>query len=140
MIKANIVEMHSDGFSSLDSNKRLSLELDVDKETDLCKDFISSSNESGIVSKIFIYRPEDIPAPWAFIKDVYVNESKKTVVVKFKDGKVIKKTACEEDSFDVYAGVALCLAAYMAGSTKNFHKYVDKRLKVSEKQKSDSAR
>ena len=140
MIKANIVEMHADGFSSLDSSKKLSLELEVDKETDLCKDFISSSNESGIVSKLFIYRPEDIPAPWAFIKDVYVNESKKTVVVKFKDGKVIKKTACEEDTFDVYAGVALCLAAYMAGSTKNFHKYVDKRLKVSEKQKSDSAR
>ena len=133
MIKANIVEMHADGFSLQDSNKSISLELEVDKETDLCKDFISSSNESGIVSKIFIYRPEDIPAPWAFIKDVYVNESKKTVVVKFKDGKVIKKTACEEDTFDVYAGVALCLAAYMAGSTKNFHKYVDKRLKVSEK-------
>ena len=133
MIKANIVEMHADGFSPRDSNKRLSLELEVDKETDLCKDFISSSNESGIVSKLFIYRPEDIPAPWAFIKDVYVNESKKTVVVKFKDGAVVKKTACEEDTFDVYAGVALCLAAYMAGSTKNFHKYVDKRLKVSEK-------
>lgn len=133
MIKANIVELHSDGALMRDSSKRLSLELEVDKETDLCKDFISSSNESGIVSKIFIYRPEDIPAPWAFIKDVYVNESKKTVVVKFKDGAVIKKTACEEDTFDVYAGVALCLAAYMAGSTKNFHKYVDKRLKVSEK-------
>lgn len=134
MIKANIVELHTDGTPTRDSSKRLSLELSVDKETDLYKDFLSSSsNESGIVSKIFIYRPEDIPAPWAFIKDVYVNESKKTVVVKFKDGKVIKKTACEEDTFDVYAGVALCLAAYMAGSTKNFHKYVDKRLKVSEK-------
>ena len=134
MIKANIVELHTDGTQTRDSSKRLSLELEVDKETDLYKDFLSSSsNESGIVSKLFIYRPEDIPAPWAFIKDVYVNESKKTVVVKFKDGKVIKKTACEEDTFDVYAGVALCLAAYMAGSTKNFHKYVDKRLKVSEK-------
>ena len=134
MIKANIVEMHADGIQMRDSSKKLSLELEVDKETDICKDFLSSSsNESGIVSKLFIYRPEDIPAPWAFIKDVYVNESKKTVVVKFKDGKVIKKTACEEDTFDVYAGVALCLAAYMAGSTKNFHKYVDKRLKVSEK-------
>ena len=140
MIKANIVELHTDGTPARDSSKRLSLELEVDKETDLCKDFISSSNESGIVSKLFIYRPEDIPAPWAFIKDVYVNEYKKTVVVKFKDGAVVKKTACEEDTFDVYAGVALCLAAYMAGSTKNFHKYVDKRLKVSEKQKSDSAR
>ena len=134
MIKANIVELHTDGTPTRDSSKRLSLELSVDKETDLYKDFLSSSsNESGIVSKLFIYRPEDIPAPWAFIKDVYVNESKKTVVVKFKDGKVIKKTACEEDTFDVYAGVALCLAAYMAGSTKNFHKYVEKRLKVSEK-------
>lgn len=134
MIKANIVELHTDVTQTRDSSKRLSLELSVDKETDLYKDFLrSSSNESGIVSKLFIYRPEDIPAPWAFIKDVYVNESKKTVVVKFKDGKVIKKTACEEDTFDVYAGVALCLAAYMAGSTKNFHKYVDKRLKVSEK-------
>ena len=134
MIKANIVELHTDVTPMRDSSKRLSLELSVDKETDLYKDFLSSSsNESGIVSKLFIYRPEDIPAPWAFIKDVYVNESKKTVVVKFKDGKVIKKTACEEDTFDVYAGVALCLAAYMAGSTKNFHKYVDKRLKVSEK-------
>ena len=134
MIKANIVELLTDGTPMRDSSKRLSLELSVDKETDLYKDFLSSSsNESGIVSKLFIYRPEDIPAPWAFIKDVYVNESKKTVVVKFKDGKVIKKTACEEDTFDVYAGVALCLAAYMAGSTKNFHKYVDKRLKVSEK-------
>ena len=138
MIKANIVELHTDGTPTRDSSKRLSLELSVDKETDLYKDFLSSSsNESGIVSKLFIYRPEDIPAPWAFIKDVYVNESKKTVVVKFKDGKVIKKTACEEDTFDVYAGVALCLAAYMAGSTKNFHKYVDKRLKVSEKQKAE---
>ena len=134
MIKANIVELHTDGTQMRDSSKRLSLELSVDKETDLYKDFLSSSsNESGIVSKLFIYRPEDIPAPWAFIKDVYVNESKKTVVVKFKDGAVVKKTACEEDTFDVYAGVALCLAAYMAGSTKNFHKYVDKRLKVSEK-------
>ena len=133
MIKANIVEIHTDGTQTRDSSKRLSLDLEVDKETDLYKDFISSSNESGIVSKLFIYRPEDIPAPWAFIKDVYVNESKKTVVVKFKDGAVVKKTACEEDTFDVYAGVALCLAAYMAGSTKNFHKYVDKRLKVSEK-------
>ena len=134
MIKANIVELHTDVTPMRDSNKRLSLELEVDKATDLYKDFLSSSsNESGIVSKIFIYRPEDIPAPWAFIKDVYVNESKKTVVVKFKDGAVVKKTACEEDTFDVYAGVALCLAAYMAGSTKNFHKYVDKRLKVSEK-------
>ena len=138
MIKANIVELHTDGTQMQDSSKRLSLELSVDKETDLYKDFLSSSsNESGIVSKLFIYRPEDIPAPWAFIKDVYVNESKKTVVVKFKDGKVIKKTACEEDTFDVYAGVALCLAAYMAGSTKNFHKYVDKRLKVSEKPKAE---
>ena len=134
MIKANIVELLTDGTPMRDSSKRLSLELSVDKETDLYKDFLSSSsNESGIVSKLFIYRPEDIPAPWAFIKDVYVNESKKTVVVKFKDGNVVKKTACEEDTFDVYAGVALCLAAYMAGSTKNFHKYVDKRLKVSEK-------
>lgn len=134
MIKANIVELHTDVTKMLDSSKKLSLELEVDKETDLYKDFLSSSsNESGIVSKLFIYRPEDIPAPWAFIKDVYVNESKKTVVVKFKDGAVVKKTACEEDTFDVYAGVALCLAAYMAGSTKNFHKYVDKRLKVSEK-------
>ena len=134
MIKANIVELHTDGTQTRDSSKRLSLELEVDKETDLYKDFLSSSsNESGIVSKLFIYRPEDIPAPWAFIKDVYMNESKKTVVVKFKDGAVVKKTACEEDTFDVYAGVALCLAAYMAGSTKNFHKYVDKRLKVSEK-------
>ena len=138
MIKANIVELLTDGTPMRDSSKRLSLELSVDKETDLYKDFLSSSsNESGIVSKLFIYRPEDIPAPWAFIKDVYVNESKKTVVVKFKDGKVIKKTACEEDTFDVYAGVALCLAAYMAGSTKNFHKYVDKRLKVSEKPKAE---
>ena len=138
MIKANIVELHTDGTPMRDSSKRLSLELSVDKETDLYKDFLSSSsNESGIVSKLFIYRPEDIPAPWAFIKDVYVNESKKTVVVKFKDGKVIKKTACEEDTFDVYAGVALCLAAYMAGSTKNFHKYVDKRIKVSEKPKAE---
>lgn len=134
MIKANIVELHTDGTPTRDSSKRLSLELSVDKETDLYKDFLrSSSNESGIVSKLFIYRPEDIPAPWAFIKDVYVNEFKKTVVVKFKDGAVVKKTACEEDTFDVYAGVALCLAAYMAGSTKNFHKYVDKRIKVSEK-------
>ena len=134
MIKANIVELLTDGTPMRDSSKRLSLELSVDKETDLYKDFLSSSsNESGIVSKLFIYRPVDIPAPWAFIKDVYVNESKKTVVVKFKDGAVVKKTACEEDTFDVYAGVALCLAAYMAGSTKNFHKYVDKRLKVSEK-------
>ena len=134
MIKANIVELHTDVTPMRDSSKKLSLELEVDKETDLYKDFLSSSsNESGIVNKLFIYRPEDIPAPWAFIKDVYVNESKKTVVVKFKDGAVVKKTACEEDTFDVYAGVALCLAAYMAGSTKNFHKYVDKRLKVSEK-------
>lgn len=138
MIKANIVELHADGTQTRDSSKRLSLELSVDKETDLYKDFLSSSsNESGIVSKLFIYRPEDIPAPWAFIKDVYVNESKKTVVVKFKDGAVVKKTACEEDTFDVYAGVALCLAAYMAGSTKNFHKYVDKRIKVSEKPKAE---
>ena len=134
MIKANIVELHTDVTPMRDSSKKLSLELEVDKETDLYKDFLSSSsNESGIVNKLFIYRPEDIPAPWAFIKDVYVNESKKTVVVKFKDGAVVKKTACEEDTFDVYAGVALCLATYMAGSTKNFHKYVDKRLKVSEK-------
>ena len=134
MIKANIVELNTDVAPTRDSSKKLSLKLEVDKETDLCKDFLSSSsNESGIVSKLFIYRPEDIPAPWAFIKDVYVNESKKTVVVKFKDGAVVKKTACEEDTFDVYAGVALCLAAYMAGSTKNFHKYVDKRIKVSEK-------
>ena len=44
MIKANIVEMHADGFSMRDSSKKLSLELEVDKETDLCKDFISSSN------------------------------------------------------------------------------------------------
>ena len=73
-----------------DSSKRLSLELEVDKETDLYKDFISSSNESRIVNKLFIYRPEDIPAPWAFIKDVYVNEYKKTVVVKFKDGAAIQ--------------------------------------------------
>lgn len=138
MIKANIVELHADGTQMRDSSKRLSLELEVDKETDLYKDFLSSSsNESGIVSKLFIYRPEDIPAPWAFIKDVYVNESKKTVVVKFKDGAAVKKTACEEDTFDVYAGVALCLAAYMAGSTKNFHKYVDKRIKVSEKPKAE---
>ena len=134
MIKANIVELHTDVTPMRDSSKKLSLELEVDKETDLYKDFLSSSsNESGIVNKLFIYRPEDIPAPWAFIKDVYVNESKKTVVVKFKDGAVVKKTACEEDTVDVYAGVALCLATYMAGSTKNFHKYVDKRLKVSEK-------
>jgi len=140
MIKANVVELRTGGTFALDPNKRLSLELAVDKETDLHKDLISSASGDGIVSKLFIYRPEDIPTPWAFIKDVYVNHAKKTVVVKFKDGKVVKKTACEGDTFDVYAGVALCLATYMAGSTKNFHKYVDRRLKISAKPQAEADR
>lgn len=140
MIKANVVELRGGGTWGHEQDKHLSLELVVDKETDLCKDLISSTSEGGIVSKLFIYRPEDIPTPWAFIKDVYVNHAKKTVVVKFKDGKVVKKTACEGDTFDVYAGVALCLATYMAGSTKNFHSYVDKRLKISAKPQAEAER
>lgn len=114
--------------SSLGGGSTVSLTLSIDDKTNAYKDLLDSSDPQH---KVFIYRPEDVPTPWGFVKDVYVNEDKRTVVVKFKDGKVVKKTACEGDTFDVYAGVALCLATYMSASTKNFHNFVDRRVKNS---------
>lgn len=129
MIKARIKSAGTTPFS-WDGGAEVQLTLSIDNQTDAYKDLLKSEDPQH---KVFIYRPEDIPTPWAFIKDVYVNEVKKTVVVKFKDGKVVKKTACEGDTFDVYAGVALCLATYMSASTKNFHNFVDRRVRNSSK-------
>lgn len=129
MIKATIKSGGIQPFT-LGGGAEVQLTLGVDHQTDAYKDLLKSKDAQH---KVFIYRPEDIPTPWAFIKDVYVNEAKKTVVVKFKDGKIVKKTACEGDTFDVYAGVALCLATYMSASSKNFHNFVDRRVRNSAK-------
>lgn len=131
MIKARIKSGDIRPFT-LEGGAEVNLTLQVDNQTDAYKDLIQSKDPQH---KVFLYRPEDIPTPWAFIKDVYVNHAKKTVVVKFKDGKVVKKTACEGDTFDVYAGVALCLATYMSASSKNFHSFVDRRVRNSAKPK-----
>lgn len=82
---------------------------------------------------VYITKQNETIKPWHYIQDIYVNEEKKTVVVKFKDGAVVKKTACEGDTFDTYAGVALCLVSYLCGSTKEFHNCVNRRTKKSGK-------
>lgn len=82
---------------------------------------------------VYLTKQNETIKPWHYIKDIYVNEEKKTVVVKFKDGTVVKKTACEGDTFDTYAGVALCVVSYLCGSTKEFHNCVNRRTKKSGK-------
>lgn len=63
------------------------------------------------------------------IKAVYVNSSKGVVAVKFMDDEVRTATCDKEDNFDVNVGVAICIASYLYGGKKNFHKIVSKRTK-----------
>lgn len=63
------------------------------------------------------------------IKKIYVNEAKRTVAVRFSDDIVCKSKCSEDDEFDVYVGVALCVVQHQIGSKTAFKKFVDKKLK-----------
>lgn len=67
------------------------------------------------------------------IKNIYVNESKKCVAVKFEDEDVKVIHCSENDSFDVYVGVALAIAKKAFGSSEKFHNKVDRILKKGNK-------
>ena len=63
------------------------------------------------------------------IKNVFVNETKGVVAVKFMDDTVKTATCHKDDTFDVNVGVAICIASYLYGGKKNFHKTVSRKLK-----------
>lgn len=67
------------------------------------------------------------------IKNIYVNESKKCVAVKFEDEDVRVIHCSENDSFDIYVGVALAIAKKAFGSSEKFHNKVDRILKKGNK-------
>lgn len=68
-----------------------------------------------------------------YITNIYVNESKKCIAVKFSDGDVRVIHCSENDSFDIYVGVALAIAKKSFGSSEKFHSKVDKILKKGNK-------
>lgn len=76
-----------------------------------------------------ITKTESAPA----IKNIYVNESKRAVAVKFCDGDVRVIHCCEDDTFDVYVGVALAVAKKVYGSSEKFHTLVNKKIKKGNK-------
>lgn len=67
------------------------------------------------------------------IKNIYVNESKRAVAVKFCDGDVRVIHCCDDDTFDVYVGVALAVAKKVYGSSEKFHTLVNKKIKKGNK-------
>lgn len=69
------------------------------------------------------------------IKDVYVNDVKKTTTVKFADGTTQTVTCSEGDTFDPVIGVAIAVSSYVFGSKKKFHEVVNRKVKSSAKSK-----
>lgn len=67
------------------------------------------------------------------IKSVYPNEEKKLVVVKWCDNSVTKVTCGEDDSFDIYVGVAIAVCKKFFGSNTQFRKTVDNLTKGAKK-------
>lgn len=63
------------------------------------------------------------------IKTIYVDEIKKTVVVKFRDGTIQKSKCAEGDEFDVEVGVAICIAMKQFRSKTEFRNLVAKKIK-----------
>lgn len=63
------------------------------------------------------------------IKAIYPNPTKRVVAVKFMDDEVRTATCDKDDNFDINVGVAICIASYLYGGKKNFHKIVSKKTK-----------
>lgn len=70
------------------------------------------------------------------IKHINVGErkGKKLVCVIFEDGSHILKECDKQDDFDIYVGVALCLAEKYYSSNTQFKKLVQKKLTESSKE------
>lgn len=62
------------------------------------------------------------------IKDCYVNEEKRTVVILWADGTSTKSTCHKEDNFDPVAGFAIAFAKHYYGSSKKFHEFALKNV------------
>lgn len=67
------------------------------------------------------------------IKGIYPNEEKKLVVVKWIDDSVTKVVCGEDDTFDVYVGVAIAVCKKFFGSNSQFRKTVDNLTKGAKK-------
>lgn len=57
------------------------------------------------------------------IDKVYVNETKGTVVIAWKDGNITKSKCAKEDTFDLNVGFAVAYTKYFFGSSSNGYKY-----------------
>lgn len=93
----------------------------------------SSSEKLGAL--IFGYIDDDYLEDFNFkIKDCYVNEEKRTVVIKWADNSTTKSTCHKADTFDPVAGFAIAFAKHYYGSSKKFHEFALKNInKNSEK-------
>lgn len=63
------------------------------------------------------------------IRNIYVNESEKVIVVVFKDGEKQIVKCSPDDEFDIEVGVALAIARYCFGSKTQFRKFIQKNAK-----------
>ena len=61
------------------------------------------------------------------IKSITINKNKSIITTVFNDGDVRMSKCSEHDNFDVYVGVAMCIAAHYAGSKTKFKKLIDSK-------------
>lgn len=124
-------------FGKQTSNKQ------VDKKEDTGKTY-SPEGVERLMRAIFgcpgyLFKVDRKPAPkkeqkpreiHLSIKDCYVNEEKRTVVIKWSSGQTTKATCHEKDTFDPIVGFAIAFCKFFYGSNKNFHsealKYINK--------------
>ncbi len=62
------------------------------------------------------------------IDNVYVNEVKRTVVIKWTDGTASKATCHDDDKFDPLTGFAIAYMKHLCGGSNNFHKWALKLI------------
>ena len=87
------------------------------KFPNVTKIFIATAREMGI---------DIIP----HIKDIYVNEKKRVVTVKYTDGTVSQATCDKDDTFDPYIGTCVALARRFCGSKVNLDHMIKKRTHI----------
>ena len=67
---------------------------------------------------------EDYDVLRDMIKSVTVNEKKRATTVVFKDGDVQIARCSKNDEYDKTVGIAICIAAHLAGSKEKLKKFV----------------
>ena len=71
------------------------------------------------------------------IDTIFANETKRTVCVKWKDGKTTKVKLMEGDTWDIYNAFCIACAKRMYGSNSKLKKLVDEHTDIYKEKKED---